>query len=156
MFRNSGNDGFHAGRGAQALNFVNCYFDGHAEAGLRTFQMSQISFLGGGARNNGWEGLYLQSPPDGIPVGPGPCYPLAQKTTRGMHYVHGMHFEGNGNGGIRMVGNAPAVVRNCRFVGNDLVLANDNDVVLVENNLFVSGASLLGSTSQGLVRYNYR
>lgn len=155
-FRNSSGDGFVAVPSAAVLSFVHCFFDSNGGYGMRATDVGQFSFLGGGARGNGLGGLFLSLNPNGIPLSPGEyCAPVIGSKARGEHYLHGMHFQGNGYAsGVVMVGNKPSIVRNCRFVGNNLVLSTGNGTVLIENNSFTSGATISGSNPGGLNRYN--
>ena len=157
VFRNSAGEGFVAQAGAAVLNFVNCYFDDNSENGFRTENMNQVSFLGGGGRNNGANAFVLYSPTTGISVQPpDPCAPVRYQKSRGIHYLEGMHFEGNAGRGVVIENASPVIVRNCRFVADnlDLSLGIANTAGIIENNRFEAGGAIVGASTY-MLRNNY-
>jgi hypothetical protein len=141
VWRNGAGDGVRFIPDAQAPIFINCYFDANNGHGFVSDQANESTFIGGGARNNGGDGLHL--------LGSG------GQIVTGNFNMQGMDLSGNAGRGIYLQHAHPATIRNCLISGNKVELGSDTRLVLVENNVFLSGAMIEDNGSENQVFSNY-
>jgi hypothetical protein len=141
VWRNGAGDGVRFAAGAQALTFINCYFDANNGHGFVSDQANESTFIGGGARNNGGDGLHL--------LGSG------GHKVDGLFLVQGMELSGNAGRGIYLQHAHPSTIRNCLISGNRAELGSDTRLVLVEGNVFLSGATIEDNGSENQVFRNH-